>query len=62
MQFFMGLNETYSQARSSNLMINPLPILDHSYSPLLPNENQREAFANVQFPSESTSFMVKKQG
>lgn len=43
-------------------MINPLLTLDHAYTLLLQDENQREVFANAQFSSESASFIVRKQG
>lgn len=57
MQFLMGLNEIYSQEKSNILMENPLCTLDYAYSLLLQYENQREMFANAQFPSETASLM-----
>lgn len=39
-------------------MANPLPALDYAYSLLLQDENQREVFANAQFPSDIVSLMV----
>ncbi|XP_060170775.1 uncharacterized protein LOC132601727 [Lycium barbarum] len=41
MQFFMGLNETYSHARSQILMIVLAPTLNQAYSMLLRDESQR---------------------
>ncbi|XP_070056437.1 uncharacterized protein [Nicotiana tomentosiformis] len=41
-QFLMGLNDVYSQTRVNNLMMNPLPNINHAYSPFLQDENQRE--------------------
>ncbi|XP_049390256.1 uncharacterized protein LOC125854717 [Solanum stenotomum] len=59
-RFLMGLNETYAPARSNILMIKPLPNLNHAYSLLLQDENQRESYVNV--PTGPSSFMVGKQG
>ncbi|XP_055814413.1 uncharacterized protein LOC129884063 [Solanum dulcamara] len=57
--FLMGLNDAYTQARSTIIMMNPLPSMDVAYSLLLQDENQREAsvttFSN---PADSGSFMV----
>lgn len=61
MQFLMGLNEVYFQVRSSILMENPLPTLDHAYSLLLQDENQREVFVNAQFPSETVFYDRKAE-
>ncbi|XP_049399663.1 uncharacterized protein LOC125863667 [Solanum stenotomum] len=57
-QFLMGLNDVYSQARGNNLMLNPLPGINHAYSLLLQDENQREAYVNPQIPTNSSSFMA----
>lgn len=43
-QFLMGLNNVYAQARGNILMLNPLPGMDHAYSLLLQDENQREIY------------------
>ncbi|XP_075074026.1 uncharacterized protein LOC142161897 [Nicotiana tabacum] len=40
-QFIMGLNDVYAQARGNILMMSPLPSMDFAYSLLLQNENQR---------------------
>ncbi|XP_070011373.1 uncharacterized protein [Nicotiana sylvestris] len=40
-QFLMGLNDVYAQARGNILMMSPLPSMDFAYSLLLQNENQR---------------------
>jgi len=61
-KFLMGLNEAYAPARSSILMIKPLPNLNHAYSLLLQDENQRESYVNAHIPTGSSSFMVRKQG
>ncbi|XP_019253938.1 PREDICTED: uncharacterized protein LOC109232637 [Nicotiana attenuata] len=42
-QFLMGLNDIYAQARGSILMMNPLPSMDVAYSLLLQDENQRKS-------------------
>ncbi|XP_075080676.1 uncharacterized protein LOC142166147 [Nicotiana tabacum] len=52
-QFLMGLNDIYAQARGNILMMNPLPSIDVAYSLLLHDENQREVYANTHFNSES---------
>ncbi|XP_070028960.1 uncharacterized protein [Nicotiana sylvestris] len=41
-QFLMGLNEAYGQARGNIIMMNPLPRIDQAYSLILQDENQRE--------------------
>ncbi|XP_075095400.1 uncharacterized protein LOC142173679 [Nicotiana tabacum] len=41
-QFLIGLNDIYAQARENILMMNPLPSIDVAYSLLLQDENQRE--------------------
>ncbi|XP_019223774.1 PREDICTED: uncharacterized protein LOC109205516 [Nicotiana attenuata] len=57
-QFLMGLNDIYAQARGNILMMNPLPSTDVAYSLLLQDENQREVYANASFNSQSVSFMA----
>nr|XP_016508986.1 PREDICTED: uncharacterized protein LOC107826512 [Nicotiana tabacum] len=57
-QFLMGLNDIYAQARGNILVMNPLPSMDVAYSLLLHDENQREVYANAHFNSESVSFMA----
>ncbi|XP_075101795.1 uncharacterized protein LOC142177224 [Nicotiana tabacum] len=57
-QFLMGLNDIYAQARGNILIMNPLPNMDVAYSLLLQDENQREVYANAHFNSESVSFMA----
>lgn len=41
LQFLMGLNETYEQARGQILMMIPLPSLNKAYSMLIERESQR---------------------
>lgn len=57
-QFLMGLNDVYSQARGNILMLNPLPRINHAYSLLLQDENQMEVYVNPQIPTNSSSFMA----
>lgn len=57
-QFLMGLNDVYSQARGNILMQNPLPSLNHTYSLLLQDENQREVYMNPLTVTDSSLFMV----
>ncbi|XP_059295665.1 uncharacterized protein LOC132049003 [Lycium ferocissimum] len=60
-QFLMGLNDGYAQARGNILMINPLPSISHTYSLLLQDENQREVYMNPHYPSNRSSFMTGNQ-
>ncbi|XP_059310802.1 uncharacterized protein LOC132062199 [Lycium ferocissimum] len=46
-QFLMGLNDVYAQARGNIVMMNPFPEMDYAYSLLLQDENQREIYANT---------------
>ncbi|XP_019223507.1 PREDICTED: uncharacterized protein LOC109205272 [Nicotiana attenuata] len=65
LQFLMGLNDAYAQARGNILMMSPLPSIDFAYSLLLQDENQREAFVNMVSPqlnSDASSFLVTGQG
>ncbi|XP_019246308.1 PREDICTED: uncharacterized protein LOC109225956 [Nicotiana attenuata] len=65
LQFLMGLNDVYAQARGNILIMSPLPSMDFSYSLLLQDENQREVFVNMVSPqlnSDASSFMVAGQG
>ncbi|XP_069146882.1 uncharacterized protein [Solanum lycopersicum] len=41
LQFLMGLNDSYEQARSQILMMVPLPIINKAYSLLVERESQR---------------------
>nr|XP_009783444.1 PREDICTED: uncharacterized protein LOC104232050 [Nicotiana sylvestris] len=60
-QFLMGLNDCYGQARGNILMMNPLPNINHAYSLALQDENQREIYANPLISADSSSFMVENQ-
>nr|XP_016444747.1 PREDICTED: uncharacterized protein LOC107770006 [Nicotiana tabacum] len=60
-QFLMGLNDIYAQARGNILMINPLPSMDVACSLLLQDKNQREVYANAH-NSQSISFMAAGEG
>ncbi|XP_016441360.1 uncharacterized protein LOC107766956 [Nicotiana tabacum] len=60
-QFLMGINDIYAQARGNILMMNPLPNIDVAYSLLLQDENQRKVYANAHFNSESVSFMAARE-
>ncbi|XP_070045103.1 uncharacterized protein [Nicotiana tomentosiformis] len=60
-QFLMGLNEIYAQARSNILMINHFPSVNHPYSLLIQDENQREVHVTSQFPGDGSSFMAGNQ-
>ncbi|XP_016468557.1 uncharacterized protein LOC107791076 [Nicotiana tabacum] len=41
-QFLMGLNNAYAAARSSLLMLSPLPSVNHAYSLLIRDKKQRK--------------------
>ena len=41
MQFFMGLNESYSAIRGQILLMNPLPSVRQTYSSVSQEEKQR---------------------
>ncbi|XP_069146032.1 uncharacterized protein [Solanum lycopersicum] len=41
LQFLLGLNETYEQARSQILMLVPLPSVNQAYSMMIERESQR---------------------
>lgn len=58
-QFFMGLNDVYAQAKGNILMLNPLPGINQAYSLLLQDENQREVYSSRQFPLNSSSFTIE---
>nr|XP_009763850.1 PREDICTED: uncharacterized protein LOC104215692 [Nicotiana sylvestris] len=60
-QFFMGLNDTYSPVRSNILMMSPLPNINIAYSLLVQDERQREVYVNPQFPGDSSSFLATRQ-
>ncbi|XP_069152849.1 uncharacterized protein [Solanum lycopersicum] len=40
-QFLMGLNESYHQARSQMLMMDPLPSINYAYARIVGDENQK---------------------
>ena len=43
-------------------MMNPLPTIDHAYSLLLQDENQREVYVNSTLTADSADFMATSQG
>ena len=47
LQFLMGLNESYDQARGQILMMMPLPSLNKAYSMLIERETQRRITQSV---------------
>ncbi|XP_019257738.1 PREDICTED: uncharacterized protein LOC109235951 [Nicotiana attenuata] len=46
-QFFMGLNDSYSQTRSQILMIKPIPSIIQAYVMLVSDESQRTVAATA---------------
>lgn len=61
-QFLMGLNDAYAQARGTILMMSPFPSIDNAYSLLLQDENKREAYVNPFTTPDAGSFMTVGQG
>ncbi|XP_031276784.1 uncharacterized protein LOC116135229 [Pistacia vera] len=63
LQFLMGLNETYIQARGHILMMQPLPSVDQAYSMLITEESQRGITASSynDSPLESTVLYFTSQ-
>jgi len=53
--FLMGLNDSYTTARGSLLMMNPLPSLGQTYCLLIQEERQRQVRNTGHFLSDSTS-------
>ncbi|KAJ0047651.1 hypothetical protein Pint_15569 [Pistacia integerrima] len=56
LQFLMGLNETYIQARGQILMMTHLPSINQAYSMLITEESQRNinTFSPADTPLETT--------
>ncbi|XP_055803840.1 uncharacterized protein LOC129872909 [Solanum dulcamara] len=46
-QFLIGLNDTYHQARSQILMIDPLPIINQAYSIIVEDESQKAVVTGI---------------
>jgi len=61
-QFLMGLNDLYAQARGTILMMTPLPTIDSAYALLLQDENHREGIVHPPFSPAAASFMATGQG
>lgn len=64
MQFLMGLNETYEQARSQILMTHPTPNVNKAYSVIIERESQRSV-ANMTITGENskaTTFLTTRGG
>ncbi|XP_049342649.1 uncharacterized protein LOC125806940 [Solanum verrucosum] len=45
-QFLMGLNESFQQARSQILMLNPLPTINHAYAMIVGDESQKAVMSH----------------
>ncbi|KAL3373056.1 hypothetical protein AABB24_005189 [Solanum stoloniferum] len=57
----MGLNESYHQARSQILMMNPLPTVNHAYAMIIGDESQRVVIShisNMRFNSVSLDYVA----
>ncbi|XP_055814317.1 uncharacterized protein LOC129883737 [Solanum dulcamara] len=46
-QFLMGLNDTYHQARSQILMIDPLPTINQAYAMIVGDESQKAVVIGI---------------
>ncbi|KAH0706508.1 hypothetical protein KY289_011584 [Solanum tuberosum] len=46
-QFLMGLNESYHQARSQILMMNPLPTINHVYAMIVGDESHKAVVSHT---------------
>lgn len=57
-QFLMGLNEGYSGAKNSILMMDPLPSINHAYSLLIQDEKQREVHV-ASYPTQDVQPKVQ---
>ncbi|XP_019262962.1 PREDICTED: uncharacterized protein LOC109240743 [Nicotiana attenuata] len=55
LQFLMGLNKTYEQARGQILMMDPIPSVNKAYSMLIERESQR-TMSNVSVATENLEF------
>ena len=62
MQFLNGFNDSYSQARTQILMIEPSPSIDKAFSLVIQEEMQRCLGFTVAPSVESTALAVKDQG
>ena len=60
LQFLMGLNESYSQARGQILMMNNLPNVNQAYTMVIQDESQKGIAEVVHDGIESTSFVYFK--
>lgn len=60
MQFLMGLNDIYMNARGNVLMMNPLPSVNQAYSITMQEERQRE-ISNVASIDSNSSAMAAYQ-
>ncbi|KAH0662344.1 hypothetical protein KY284_027275 [Solanum tuberosum] len=45
-QFLMGLNESFQQARSQILMLNPLPTINHAYAMIVGDKSQKAVMSH----------------
>lgn len=61
-QFLMGLNDLYAQARGTILMMTHLLTINSAYALLLQDENHREGVVNPSLSPAATSFMATGQG
>ena len=59
MQFFMGLNDPYSQIKGQILFMDPLPFINKVYSLLIQEERQRSVGHGNFVHIESTTLAVK---
>lgn len=60
LQFLMGLNDSYSQARGQILMINTLPNVNQAYALIIQDESQKEIAGNVNESMESLAMYTTR--
>ncbi|KAL0395627.1 UNVERIFIED_CONTAM: hypothetical protein Scaly_0011100 [Sesamum calycinum] len=59
MQFLMGLNDSFDAIRSQILVMDPLPIVDKTYSLVLRVESQRQGQLNIEDITNNAAIMVR---
>nr|XP_009775954.1 PREDICTED: uncharacterized protein LOC104225791 [Nicotiana sylvestris] len=62
MQFLMGLNEVFNNARGNILMMQPLPEVSNVYSLVVQDEKQRGIHNVPGFQSDSAAFSARSNG
>ncbi|XP_076902973.1 uncharacterized protein LOC143557895 [Bidens hawaiensis] len=61
-QFLVGFNPSYDTFRSSILMMQPLPSINHAYCILIQDEKQKEIHTTTDFIATSASMNASSEG